>query len=102
MTLQQGRRLRVLCTSTGGAGHVHAIAPVASALRDGGHEVHWAVSADGGHAVAAMGFEWSAAGMTTSARREAVAAELPGIMQLPMAERRGPLFAALFAERPAR
>ena len=44
-----------------------------------------------------MGFEWSAAGMTTSARREAVAAELPGIMQLPMSERRGPLFAALFA-----
>ena len=59
------RRLRVLCTSTGGAGHVHAVAPVARALRDRGHDVRWAVAADGGDAVGAMGFEWSAAGLTT-------------------------------------
>jgi UDP:flavonoid glycosyltransferase YjiC (YdhE family) len=91
------RPLRVLCTSTGGAGHVHALAPVARALRDRGHEVRWAVAADGGDAVGAMGFEWSAAGLTSSARRDAAAAALGGIMQLPMDERRGPLFAALFA-----
>src|SRR6188472_2777135 len=91
------RPLRVLCTSTGGAGHVHALAPVARALRDRGHDVRWAVAADGGDAVGAMGFEWSAAGLTTSARRDAAAAALGGIMQLPMEDRRGPLFAALFA-----
>ncbi|MEJ7722188.1 MAG: glycosyltransferase [Ilumatobacteraceae bacterium] len=97
MTPQRGRRLRVLCTSTGGAGHVHALAPVALAVRDRGHDVHWAIADDGGDTVAAMGFERSAAGLTTSGRREAAAADLPGIMQLPMAERRGPLFAAVFA-----
>src|SRR6187397_3112738 len=84
------RRLRVLCTSTGGAGHVHALAPVARALRDRGHDVRWAVAADGGHAVEAMGFEWTAAGLTTAARREAAGAALGPIMQLPMDERRGP------------
>ncbi len=91
------RSLRVLCTSTGGAGHVHALAPVARVLRDRGHDVRWAVAADGGDSVGAMGFDWSAAGLTTSARGDAIAPALPGIMQLPMAQRRGPLFAANFA-----
>ena len=90
-------RLRVLCTSTGGAGHVGALSPVARALQDRGHDVRWAVAPDGGDAVGAMGFEWFAAGLTTAARREAIGAVLGGIMQLPMAQRRGPLFAALFA-----
>ena len=90
-------RLRVLCTSTGGAGHVHALSPVARALRDRGHDVRWAVAADGGDAVATMGFEWSVAGLATGARREAAGAVLDEIIKLPMAQRRGPLFAALFA-----
>jgi UDP:flavonoid glycosyltransferase YjiC (YdhE family) len=93
--------LRVLCTSTGGAGHVHALAPVARALRDRGHDVRWAVAADGGEAVGAMGFEWTAAGLTTSARRDAASASIARIMRLPMDERRGPLFAALFARAAA-
>ena len=93
--------LRVLCTSTGGAGHVHALAPVARALRDRGHDVRWAVAADGGEAVGAMGFEWTAAGLMTSARRDAAGAALGRVMQLPMDERRGPLFAALFARAAA-
>ena len=95
------RRLRVLCTSTGGAGHVHAVAPVARALRDRGHDVRWAVAADGGGAVGAMGFEWSAAGLTTSARY-AVASGLDGLMKLPTEERRGPLFTAGSLGRPPR
>ena len=94
------RRLRVLCTSTGGAGHVHALAPVARALRDRGHDVQWAVAADGGGAVEAMGFEWSAAGPTTSAA-DAVATGLDGLMKLPTEERRGPLFTAVFARAAA-
>ena len=92
-----GRQLRVLCTSTGGAGHINALAPLALALRSRGHDVQWATAADGGALVAAMGFEWSAAGMTTADRRGAAADELVHIMQLPMADRRGPLFAAFFA-----
>jgi hypothetical protein len=89
--------LRVLCTSTGGAGHIHALSPVARALRDRGHDVRWAVAADGGNTVGARGFERFAAGLTTAARREAASAVLDRIMQLPMAQRRGPLFAAFFA-----
>ncbi len=91
------RQLRVLCTSTGGSGHIHALAPLALALRRRGHDVRWATASDGGAAVAAMGFEWSVAGMTTADRREAAADELGRIMQLPMADRRGPMFAAFFA-----
>ena len=71
--------------------------PLALALRSRGHDVQWATAADGGALVAAMGFEWSAAGMTTADRRDAAAEELVHIMQLPMAHRRGPLFAAFFA-----
>ena len=97
MTLHGGRRLRVLCTSTGGAGHIDAIAPLALALRSRGHDVQWATATDGGPLVAGMGFEWSAAGMTTADRREAAAEELARIMQLPMADRRGPMFATFFA-----
>lgn len=91
------RQLRILCTSTGGAGHVSALAPVARVLRERGHDVRWAVAVDGGGAVGAMGFEWSAAGMTTSERRGAAAGALGTIMRMPMATRRGPLFATLFA-----
>ena len=61
------RSLRVLCTSTGGAGHVGALAPVAEALRDRGHEVQWAVAPDGAAAVGQMGFVWHAAGLPTQA-----------------------------------
>ena len=91
------RPLRVLVTSTGGTGHVSALAPVAHALVDRGHQVQWAVAPDGGDAVAKMGFEWTPAGLTTAARREAASDVLGEIMALPMAERRGPLFAAFFA-----
>ena len=97
VSLPGGRQLRVLCTSTGGAGHIHALAPLALALRSRGHDVQWATPVDGGPLVAAMGFEWSAAGMTTADRRDAAADELVHIMQLPMAHRRGPLFASFFA-----
>jgi UDP:flavonoid glycosyltransferase YjiC (YdhE family) len=77
------------------------LAPIALALRDRGHDVIWAVAPDGGEAVGAMGFEWTAAGLTTAARREAAAAELRGVMDLPMEQRRGPLYAAFFARAAA-
>ncbi len=91
----------MLCTSTGGAGHINALAPVAVALRGRGHAVEWAVAADGGDRVGAMGFEWSLAGMTTSDRRDAAADQMGRIMQLPMGDRRGPMFAAFFARAAA-
>jgi calicheamicin 3'-O-methyl-rhamnosyltransferase len=97
VSLSGGRQLRVLCTSTGGAGHIHALAPLALALRSRGHDVQWATTAEGGVLVAAMGFEWSAAGMPTADRRASAGEELVRIMQLPMADRRGPMFSAFFA-----
>ncbi len=87
----------MLCTSTGGAGHINALAPAALALRRRGHDVQWATAVDGGVLVEAMGYQWSAAGMTTADRRATAAEELVRIMQLPMADRRGPMFAAFFA-----
>ena len=48
-----------------------------------------------------MGFEWTAAGLATSARRDAAGAALGRIMHLPMDERRGPLFSELFARAAA-
>jgi UDP:flavonoid glycosyltransferase YjiC (YdhE family) len=94
-------RRRVLCTSTGGAGHIGALAPIALALRDAGHDVQWAVAPEGGERVAAMGFAWSPAGLTTTERRDAARADIAAVMQLPMADRRGPLFTALFARAAA-
>jgi UDP:flavonoid glycosyltransferase YjiC (YdhE family) len=70
-------------------------------LRDAGHDVSWAVASDGGERVASMGFGWSAAGLTTSERRDAALADIAAIMQLPMGDRRGPLFSALFARAAA-
>ncbi len=48
-----------------------------------------------------MGFDWSPAGMTTSVRREVSAAVIDEVTRLPMDERRGPLFGALFARAAA-
>jgi UDP:flavonoid glycosyltransferase YjiC (YdhE family) len=36
--------MRVLVTSTAGTGHVHPIVPLLRALRDGGHDVTWAIA----------------------------------------------------------
>lgn len=63
--------------------------------------MQWAVAPDGADLVGQMGFDWSAAGLTTSARREAASTVLGDIMRLPMSERRGPLFAAFFARAAA-
>ena len=60
--------------------------------------MQWAVAPDGADVVEQMGFDWCAAGLTTRARRETAAAVIGEIMQLPMSERRGPLFAAFFAQ----
>ena len=88
------RRLRVLCTSTPGTGHVSALAPVAKALRDRGHEVSWAVAPEGGAAVAAMGFEWSPLGSRRGPARPRRAGRDHGAAER---RRRRPLFAAVLA-----
>ncbi|MBI5089436.1 MAG: glycosyltransferase family 1 protein [Actinobacteria bacterium] len=89
--------LRVLVTSTAGAGHVQAVAPFAHALRDAGHAVLWATSSDGAAAIESLGFDVAEAGMTVDDRRASLAPRLPAIMAMPPVERRGHLFAGFFA-----
>lgn len=70
---------------------------MASALRDAGHEVRWATAAKACGTVAGLGFAVDPAGLDVARRRAVVADRLPGIMALPPRQRRGPLFAGLFA-----
>jgi UDP:flavonoid glycosyltransferase YjiC (YdhE family) len=95
------RTVRVLVTSTAGAGHVQAIVPLAGALRSAGHDVRWAISSDGVADVERLGFAAVAAGMPVAERRAQLAPELPRIMALPPSERRGDLFAGFFATAAA-
>ncbi len=64
--------------------------------------MQWAVAPDGGAAVGEMGFEWSPAGLTAGDRRNLISDAMGDIMRLPMTQRRGPLFAAMFARGRAR
>jgi hypothetical protein len=91
------RIVRVLITSTAGAGHIHAMVPLASAVRSAGHDVRWAISSDGVADVERLGFAAVVAGLPVAERRAQLAPELPRIMALPPAERRGHLFAGFFA-----
>ena len=88
--------MRVLITSTPGRGHIGPLVPVASALRNAGHEVQWATAAEACGTVAGLGFAVVPAGLDVAQRRAAVADRLPGIMALPPRERRGLLFAGFF------
>lgn len=90
------RSLRVLCTSTPGTGHIGALAPVAMALREACHSVGWAVAAEVGPKLEALGFEWHPAGLGLDERNGAAMPEMPRILQIPPAERRGALFSTAF------
>ncbi len=93
--------MRVLVTSTPGRGHLGPLVPVASALRDAGHEVRWAIAAEACEAVAGLGFAVDPAGLDVARRRATVADRLPRIMALPPRQRRGHLFAGFFAAAAA-
>ena len=93
--------MRVLVTSTPGRGHLGPLLPVATALRDAGHEVRWATAAEACETVAGLGFAVDPAGLDVVRRRAVVADRLPRIMALPPRQRRGHLFAGFFAEAAA-
>jgi UDP:flavonoid glycosyltransferase YjiC (YdhE family) len=93
--------VRVLITSTPGRGHLGPLVPVASALRDAGHELRWATAAEACGTVADLGFAVEPAGLDVAHRRAALADRLPQIMALPPRQRRGPLFAGFFAAAAA-
>lgn len=93
--------MRVLVTSTPGRGHLGPLLPVASALRDAGHQVRWAIAAEACATIAELGFLVDAAGLDVADRRAVVAHRLPQIMALPPRQRRGPMFAGFFAAAAA-
>lgn len=61
--------MRVLVTSTPGAGHAYPVMPLATDLQQAGHEVLWATAEDGAALVRAHGFDVAVAGMNLQDRR---------------------------------
>lgn len=59
--------MRVLFTTTPGRGHYLAMAPLAAACRERGHEVRWATAEDACEGLRARGFDAFAAGLPEGA-----------------------------------
>lgn len=90
--------MRVLVTSTPGAGHVNPMVPVVSALRAAGHDVTWATGADACARVEAAGFEAVACGLALAERNVLLADRTAAILTLPPSDRQRAMFPAIFAE----
>ena len=65
--------MRVVFSSTFGVGHNLPMVPLATALRDAGHEVLWATSADACALVGRAGFDVVPAGLAGPALRQGIA-----------------------------
>ena len=89
--------MRVLVTTTPGTGHIHPVVPLATALRDAGHDVLWATGRSGHGVVERFGFAPIAAGLDLRERIEGVGARFPEIFEMPPGDRRGAMFAGHFA-----
>lgn len=98
MVVSADRPLRVLVTSTPGAGHIGPLVPLAAALQAAGHQVLWATATESCARVRALGFEAVAAGMGVGERTAALAPQMPEIMALDPRDRRSRLFAGFFGE----
>src|SRR4051794_38541914 len=90
--------MRILVTSTPGAGHIHPLAPLAMALQQAGHEVLWATAEDSCARLDEYGFRSTPAGMGTAERNAALAPQMPEIMSLEPRLRRGRFFSGFFAD----
>ncbi len=88
-------------TSTPGTGHVHAVLPLAVALRAAGHDVMWVVAPEGHDLVAAHGFEVAAGGMDTAERRRAIEPRMAEIVALPPRARRAIFYSTYFGSAAA-
>lgn len=89
--------MRVLVSTTPGAGHVLAVRPIAAALAAAGHEVVWATGPDGVQLVASEGFDARTAGLYQPARMRRFAEGWGWVRDVPPHERRAVVFPALFA-----
>lgn len=94
--------MRVLVTSTPGAGHVLPIVAIARALRDRGHQVTWATGSDAHDMVRDAGLNPIAAGPDLAARNGRFREGWPQVATIPPRQRRAVMFPALFATISAR
>lgn len=88
--------MRVLVTSTPGTGHLHPLAPLASALQSAGHEVLWATAEEACERVRSYGFSVIPAGMSLADRLAAFLPHMDEVMALPPRRRRALVFSRLF------
>lgn len=93
--------MRILVTSTPGLGHIHALAPLMSALQVGGHDVLVVTAAESCARIESYGFAVRQGGMAAADRRAALAPRMPEVMALPPRQRRALYFSTFFAEAAA-
>ena len=94
--------MRVLVTSTPGAGHVLPIVAIARALRDRGHQVTWATGSNAHDLVRDAGLSPIAAGLDLATRNGQFREGWPQVATIPPRQRRAVMFPALFATISAR
>jgi UDP:flavonoid glycosyltransferase YjiC (YdhE family) len=80
--------VKVLVTTTPGAGHVNPVVPVAAALRDAGHDVTWASAADARARIESFGFCHARAGLDGATRFRLLHEQHPELWELAPRDRR--------------
>lgn len=90
--------MRILISTTPGAGHVNPVVPLARSLVELGHQIVWVTSASGCRAVAALGFDAREAGLDVAERTSRLIQLHPGVMAAAPRARRPIMFAGGFAE----
>ncbi len=90
--------MRVLFSSTSGWGHVHPMLPLATTLRDRGHDVLFATAEDARVPVEAAGLSMAPAGWALGQRMGALTERHPAILETPPPERPVVMFRLLFGD----
>ena len=90
--------MRVLVTSTPGAGHLHPLVPLAHELVAVGHEVVWATAPSACEAVSRFGFRSVPCGLDGADRRSKVMERVPGLYELAPRERRVVMLSTTFGD----
>lgn len=90
--------MRILVTSTPGAGHLHPLVPLATELVATGHEVAWATAPSACETVSGFGFRSFPCGLDGADRRAKVMERVPGLFELPPRERRSVMLSTTFGE----
>ena len=88
--------MRILVTSSPGAGHIHPLVPLAAALQSAQHEVLWATEAAACARVERYGFRSAPAGISVQERRRVLLEHAPNVLAIPERERRHVFLPVMF------